>query len=214
MNEPIETPASIDELTRGWEARDPDGWAARPDRYLVYGRQAVALGRPALAVDVLNEGLARFPDEPDLAYFACLALANCGSLSEAQSRIADLLDRVPDGSPLLSEALSLAGRIAKERWSKLPDADEGRQALGTAASFYGRAYDLAGEAFPGINAATMNVLNGRADEGRRIAREVKQRCLAAAAERDDHWLAATLGEACLLLGEPPESDRGKVCRLG
>ena len=181
---------------RAWEARDPDEWRRASPRYAAFARQALALGAPGLAFDICGEGRAQFPGEPELGYLAALALANGGSSGAAARLLRELL--AGPGAAPAPDVLSLAGRVAKDRWSKLPPGAERDAAGEQARDCYARAFELSRDGFPGINAATMSVLGGRLEEGRRIAREVRSVC---PEDEADAWRCATLGEACLLLGD-------------
>ena len=184
-------------LVRAWEGRDPVEWQSGPARYAAHARQALALGAPGFAFDICGEARARFPADRELGYLAALALANGGASGEAARLLRELL--VADEGALQSDLLSLAGRIAKERWSRLPEGAERREAGEQARGFYRRAFERSRDWFPGINAATMSLLTGKADEARRLAIEVRALC---GAGEDDAWRCATHGEAALLLGEP------------
>ena len=196
-----EVPGHIESLTRAWEARDPGAWRADSQRFADFGKQAVALGSPGLAFDILSEALAQFPADRRFRYLAALALANGGSSGQAARLLRELL--ADQGGPHQSDILSLAGRIAKDRWSKLPEGAERAAAGEQARQHYRQAFEASRDHFPGINAATMCVLTGQAEEGRRIASEVRALCLKAVerAEGADAWLHASLGEASLLLGD-------------
>jgi class 3 adenylate cyclase len=187
---------SIEALIRAWEARDHAEWQREPSRYAMHARQALALGSPGLAFDICSEGRAHAPAERELGYLAALALANGGSSGQAARLLRELL-AAGEGA-LQSDLLSLAGRVAKDRWSKLPEGEERRAAGEQARQFYRRAFEASRDPFPGINAATMSVLTGQAEEGRRLALEVRALC---GTGNGDFWRMATLGEAGLLLGE-------------
>lgn len=190
----VSAPNQIEALMRAWEARDPAEWGRASSRYAKFAREALALGAPGLAFDMCGEGRAQFPGEPELGYLAALALANGGSSGAASRLLRELLTG-PDAAP---DVLSLAGRVAKDRWSKLPEGAERSAAGEQARQFYRRAFDASGDPFPGINAATMCMLTGAAEDGQRIAREVRSVC---PENEADSWRCATLGEACLLLGD-------------
>lgn len=190
----VSAPKQIEALIRAWEARDPAEWGRANSRYAAFARQALALGAPGLAFDICGEGRAQFPGEPELGYLAALALANGGSSGAAARLLRELL-AAPGAAP---DVLSLAGRVAKDRWSKLPPGAERDAAGEQARDCYARAFAISRDGFPGINAATMSVLGGRLEEGRRIARAVRGVC---AEDEADAWRCATLGEACLLLGD-------------
>ncbi len=204
------TPAAgeIESLLRAWETHEPGEWRA-PDRYLEYGRQAIALGQSTLGFDILKEGLAAFPEDAQLRYYSALALAKSGARGYAASQLDQLLAMTDLDPGLRSEALSLSGRLAKDRWVVLDEAGARERAAMQAHERYLQAYALSHDFFPGVNAATMSVLAGHLREGQRLAREVLDRCRAT--ERDgsteDHWRCATLGEASVLLGERDEALR-------
>jgi class 3 adenylate cyclase/tetratricopeptide (TPR) repeat protein len=194
-------PEQIESLARAWEARDPAEWKSDAARFAAFGRQAIALGSPGLAFDILSEAQAQFPNDPELRYLSALALAKGGSSGQAARILREMLAG-EGGGALRSDILSLAGRVAKDRWSKLPEGAERAAAGAQARMLYRQAFEVSRDYFPGINAATMSTLTGEREEGRRIARDVRALCLARIkAGEGDFWLCASLGEACLLLGE-------------
>jgi class 3 adenylate cyclase/tetratricopeptide (TPR) repeat protein len=186
----------VEALVRAWEARDAAEWQREPARYAAHAQQALALGAPGFAFDICSEARSRFPADRELGYLAALALANGGSSGEASRLLRELL-AAGEGARQ-SDLLSLAGRVAKERWSRLPDGAERREAGEQARGFYRRAFEISRDGFPGINAATMSLLTGQPDDSRRLARDVRALC---GAGDGDFWRCATLGEAALLLGE-------------
>ncbi len=198
-------PDTLRALIATWESRDGDTWPA--DDYLVLGKKAIGLGQPSLAYDILNEATSRFPKRPDIAYLAALALARGGSVGAATQAVDSLLARAELDDKTTVDALSLAGRLAKDRWTRLPDGAAKRAAGERSVKLYGEAFRRLGDYFPGINAATMSRLIGNADESRALAKEVSGLCREAEGNADaaDYWLSATLGEACLLLGEFAEA---------
>jgi len=188
-------PDQVEALIRAWEARDPGEWRTDSSRYAAFGRQALALGSPGLAFDICGEGRALFPDDREMRFLAALALANGGSGGQALHMLRELLAESGAAHP---DVLSLAGRVAKDRWSRLPEGAARLAAGEQARQYYRQAFDASHDWFPGINAATMSLLTGQADEGRRLAREVLSLCSQA---EGDFWLSATQGEASLLLGD-------------
>ncbi len=188
-------PAQVEPLARAWESRDPAEWRRDAARYVAFARQALALGLPALAFDICSEARAHFAQDAELGYLAALALANGGSSGQAARALRELLSG-PGASR--ADVLSLAGRVAKDRWSKLPEGEERRAAGEQARQYYRRAFEVSRDGFPGINAATMCLLTGAAGEGRRLAGEVRA---LSSSDGQDAWECATQGEASLLLGE-------------
>jgi class 3 adenylate cyclase len=195
-------PDHIDALTRAWHAHDPEEWKREPARFHEFGRRAIELGAPALAYDMLSEALLHWPRDPVSRYLAALALANGGSSGQAAKLLRELL---ADGraGPLMADVLSLAGRVAKDRWSKLANGPERAAAGEQARRHYWKAFEVSRAPFPGINAATMSFLTGQRDDGRRIAGQVRDLSNSdlAAGHGGDPWRWASLGEAQLLLGE-------------
>ncbi len=190
---------SLRELLETWHAAEADpGLRARLD-VLALARDALALGQPHLADEMLREAVAQPAAAVELRYTAALAAARLGALRRAQ-RLVDALLTDPAACSLQVDARALAGRIAKDRWARLaPGAQRdaaGRQALAA----YRDAWDSTRDAFPGINAATLLHLTGAPEAARALAREVRDAALQAA-DMAAHWRAATLAEAALLLGE-------------
>lgn len=188
-----------------WEQRDSVPWTGAA-AYRDAGRRALELGHPTLAYEILRQGHALHPAERELAYLTALAAARSGSYREAEALLAVLVPRLRRKDPLYAEARSLEGRIAKDLWARLPEGT-GRRSVGErAAAAYAAAYAASGDYFPAINAATLQRLLGHRDPSRRLAETTRQLCLKRVhSKRVDHWLYATLGEACLLLGEEAEA---------
>jgi hypothetical protein len=110
---------SIEAFMRGWEARDPAQWVSNRPRYLSIAKEALAVGSAGLAFDILGAGLSVFPNDREIRYFAALSLAKGGSTGHA-ARLLKTLAAEPAIDALTPEIVSLAGRVAKDRWSKLP----------------------------------------------------------------------------------------------
>ncbi|MEE8320255.1 MAG: TRAFs-binding domain-containing protein, partial [Gammaproteobacteria bacterium] len=168
--------------------------------YLAFSEKALEIGHPSLAFDVLKEGISRFPDHPEMIYRASLALARGGSTQIASDLLKPLLQDLKHDNPVYIQVLSLAGRLAKDRYMKLTTPLECKDAAQESASFYKQAYESSNDYYPGINAATMSLVAGNETEGKRIAEQIKSDCESLWDESgNDYWLAATLGEAYLLV---------------
>ena len=202
----ITAPSELDTLVRVWDAHEPSEWREDAGRYVSSGKKALDLGNPTLAVNILSEGSKLLPSNRELRYLLARALADSGSLKHAAKVVRELVVQVAtkDASysqKLHGEALSLAGRIAKAQWSRLPDGPT-RASLGEQARHcYMEAYNLAQDYFPGINAATMSALTGHEEDAQRLARALCERSRADPADVGDYWRDATLGEAYVLLGD-------------
>ena len=191
------------DLIKVWEDRKRLDLYEREETCIEFSRKALALGQPTLAFDILREGMVHFPGHAEIQYLTALALAKSGSSGHAASILRETLSYIDSGNPHYVDIMSLAGRIAKDRWSKLPDGASKTEAGIEAKNRYQQAYKISRDYFPGVNAATLNVLTGNSEQGRHIAKEIMDLCLAVdtGKARSDFWLQATLGEACLLLGE-------------
>ena len=176
-----------------------------PDICIAFARTAMDQGHFALAYDLLNVGLDQFPANPKLCHLAGLALAQSGSLELASAVLAPALKSIVADHPMAVEILSLAGRIAKDRWrfatSRQAIIEAGKQSV----HYYMAAFKRTKDFFPGINAATMMRLTGDLAQATTIASEVKGICARQA--EADHWCLATLAEANLLLGEVAEAKK-------
>jgi class 3 adenylate cyclase/tetratricopeptide (TPR) repeat protein len=161
------------------------------------GKEAIDLGHLSLAYDILIAGLERYPGHTRIAYLGSLALARSGSLDEASAILAPVLNSAK--STELVELFSLAGRIAKDRWSQAISSKESQVAGKESVRCYLRAFELSRSYFPGINAATMMCLTGEKESGRNLAEQIKGICIAQ--DSKNHWCLATLGEASLLTGD-------------
>ena len=145
-----------------------------------------------------------YPDDHELLYCRALALVNCGNPTRAEVFVREFLDRTDLPPAIRSDALSLAGRIRKDLAVRTTDLAVRSRRLREAFGFYEQAFELSGDTFPGINAASLALLVGEPDRSRAIAARVRDGVLAELDQpgRDrDYWLLATLGEAYLLLGD-------------
>ena len=200
------TPETVDDLIRLWESHEGEA-SLNAEWYLVLGIKALEFGHPSLAYDILNCGLSLYPTHAGLTYRAALALARAGSFRSATELVNPLLASLAENDALYQDTLSLAGRLAKDCYQKLTDRGARQAAAQESASRYQTAFARTQDYFPGINAATMSVLSGDNRTGRKIADQVLATCLdlAEGADEEDYWLAATVGEAHLLLGRDEEA---------
>ena len=178
-------------------------WQGDAEQFLNYGNKALALGQPSIAYDIYSEGLSLNDNHLELMYRTGLALARCRSTSSAATVIKQLLKILPETNSLITDAYSLAGRLAKDQW--LMAADENAKAKFATRSMqaYQQAYAISGSYYPAINAASMAVVTGDVNYGQTLAESIRQQHSAFTPNTigDDYWLAATLGEACLLLNQ-------------
>jgi signal transduction histidine kinase len=126
-----------------------------------------------------------------------LALARAGQLEEAREVLSGLLTTVPPDA----ETLGLVGRINKDLAWRSSDAEEGRAHLQSALAFYLDGYRRDGDAYCGINAASLHALLGEQAAAAGLAAEV----LDGLDTQDAFWQSAIRGEAALLLGRVEEA---------
>ena len=126
-----------------------------------------------------------------------LALARAGQTEEARQVLSELLISVPPDA----ELLGLVGRINKDLAWRSAGAEEGRAHLQSALAFYLDGYRRDGDAYCGINAASLHALLGEREAAEGLAVEV----LDGLATEDAFWQAAIRAEAALLLGRVEEA---------
>jgi class 3 adenylate cyclase len=182
-----------------WRAREPDRIARSPELVRRLGERTIELGEPLFACDVLAEGLEHWPDDVRLQQLLALALARSGATERANT----ILSRLRKAGRVDEETLGLLARTHKDFADRAVTPEERCEHLRRAYEAYAEAYRLGGGHWPGINAATLALVLGRADQAAEFARAVHDRCAEAlaAAGADRYWLLATLGEAALILGE-------------
>jgi len=156
-------------------------------------------GAPWDACDVFRETAAAHSDDSRLLYWGALAHARAGATCTAHA----LLDRAHahanEDRAHLVEILSLRGRLWKDALERASGTASAKIPGERAREEYLRAFAIARDPYPGINAATLSMLLGRADEAKRLAAEVAAQ-LKSAPSSLGIWDLATLGEAELLLG--------------
>jgi tetratricopeptide (TPR) repeat protein len=168
-------------------------------------------GEPLLAYNAVQEALKAFPASLRLRQLRGLAVARSGDIERANRLLRELADEgLAD-----SETLGMLARTHKDLAFRNSHAADRDGHLAAAAAIYRQAYQSARDGgsaaetwYTGINAAAIGVLQGDLREARRIAGEVRQLCIAVAhtpAAAGDYWLAATLGEAALILGDEHEA---------
>ncbi|BAY22651.1 hypothetical protein NIES2100_24140 [Calothrix sp. NIES-2100] len=164
-----------------------------PDIYIALGEKILQLGEPLMAYDVITEGLKHWENNIRLKQLLALALARSGSTLRANCL---LLEMVKAGASD-RETISLLARTHKDLYLQATTPQEKQNQLELAAQRYQQAYELTGNYYPGINAATMFLLKGEEAKAREIVTQVREQCLQQ--PEKDYWLLATLGEAALIL---------------
>ncbi len=165
-------------------------------------------GQPAAAFELSRTAIERHQDDAGLQYLHALALARGGNPRHADKVIKGVLRRPDLTAAVRTDALSLSARLYKDLYAQTHDAATRQNYARKSAELYQMAYKISGSAFPGINAATMLCISGAGPEQyRQLATEVKAAVEPdVSAATDPFWHFATLGEACLLLGEFSQQD--------
>ncbi|HVN34206.1 MAG TPA: adenylate/guanylate cyclase domain-containing protein [Casimicrobiaceae bacterium] len=170
-------------------------------------RKCLEHGAPWDACDAFRDALTQHPGNAELCYLGALAHARAGAAREAHA----LLDRAQplaaSDIALLSEILSLRGRLWKDRLHRTHDVIAGREWASRARNEYLAAYELRRHPYPGVNAATLSLFLGEHGAAQALAREIVAK-LAVRAAPLTCWDHATLGEAQLLLGEMANAREG------
>jgi class 3 adenylate cyclase/tetratricopeptide (TPR) repeat protein len=178
-----------------------------PEIIRILGDYILRLGEPLMAYDVLSEGLKKWPTDIRLQQLLALALARGGATQRAN----DLLLKLVNSGKNDEETMSLLARTHKDLWQETIVLEERAEQITLAAQRYQQAYQMSGNYYPGINAATTTMLMGDDETARAIAAEVREKCLTqllpvSQREEQDYWLLATLGEAALILEENSEAE--------
>jgi signal transduction histidine kinase len=133
-----------------------------------------------------------------------LALARAGQLDESREVLNGLLTTTPPDA----ETSGLVGRINKDMALRSSSAEKARNHLQTALAFYLDGYRRDGDAYCGINAASLHAMLEDHEAARALATEL----LDGEATADDFWQAAIRGEASLLLGRVEDArEHYAVC---
>jgi class 3 adenylate cyclase/tetratricopeptide (TPR) repeat protein len=195
-------------------------WKDGPQVHQKFARLLIKQGHPMLALEVANVGIEKrkYSDDAELHYYRALALARCNNPSKTWDFVQELLKWPSLSKKVRSDTLALAGRVHKDFAVRAAEKDRA-ELFGKASDYYSRAYELAGDYFPAINAASLAALIGDPEKAKKLAEEVIE---LAQRQVEDHnhqvdragtadekrekrdnlcWLQATLGEAYLLLGD-------------
>jgi hypothetical protein len=155
-------------------------------------------GAPWDACDAFRAAIGEHPNDGGLLYFGALAHARAGATQVAHA----LLDKAQATAPsreLVGDIASLRGRLLKDAFHRAPERVGAAKLVGEAREQYQKAYAIAHDTHPGINAAALAMLAGDVDAARTLAREVRL-TLAGRSPRST-WDEATEAEAQLLLGD-------------
>lgn len=204
-------PPSID------EPADPETVVSHV-QLLPYSHRCWKNHRPLEPIELLRQGMARFPHAVALNQELVLCLAASGQdkhKAEAEreaAAIARLAVVFRD-----YEALCRLGRVYKDRGDAEYNVEQGRrftyremlekhlpayQHYSASFKHYHTAYEVSRHYYPAINAATLALLIGDTERQRNLAEAVLQACSHIELEgQESIWVLASEGEASLLLGD-------------
>jgi len=163
-------------------------------------KAALARGDLIAAYDLTSSALAAGDESSAVRHQQVLALARMGDTERARELFTAYgLDRAPN-----PHERAIGARLLKDRALAMTEGPERTAALRKAFEAYHAIYGDSGDSFPGINAATLALLAGDADQARRLAEAL----LAdpAVDSEADYYLAATKAEALLILGRTTELE--------
>jgi len=166
----------------------------------VRAKAALARGDLIAAYDLTSSAIAAGDESSAVRHQQVLALARMGDTERAVELFTAYgLNRAPN-----PHERAIGARLLKDRALALPDGSERTAALRGAFEAYHAIYRDSGDSFPGINAATLALLAGDAQQARGLADAL----LAdpAVEGEGDYYLAATKAEALLILGRTAELE--------
>ncbi len=186
-------PAALRQI---WRERLRPFWRLVPELYEGIASRFAAQGENFLVIEVAAESRRFFGEQPSLLFLEALAAARSGS----PWRCREILVSRPDVLAQVADAPALLARTFKDAWKATGDPRFLEQSF----DYYHRAYlDSRGNVFPGVNAAAMALLAGKAETARTLAGEVLGSLDSPVAE--DYWTAVTRAECLLILGEVSRS---------
>ncbi len=204
----------------------PPNFEAPPDpqavvshhQLLPYSHRCWKQGRSQESIELLRQGIARFPHAIGLNQQLALCLAASGNEAyqiEAEREVASIAKLAAVFRDF--ETLCRLGRVYKDRGDAEYNAYPNRrftyqqmldehlptyQHYQASFKFYNMAYEVSQNYYPAINAATLALLIGLTDQQHKLAQAVLHACAHISLDGPDAvWVLASEGEAALLLGD-------------
>ena len=200
--------AILADLIACWSSRDRPAWGRHVDAYRRLAEKLLKFAETLVAMEVVDEGLARWPTDVRLRQLSGLALVRYGSVDRAWQ----VLSLLEEEGHVDAETLGLLGRTFKSMGVIATGHEERERRFREAFVHYRTAYDRFGDYWLGINAATLAMVIGDQAVAVELAREVGDVCERQLLEREEtggdlYYLHATLGEVELVLGDHHEAAR-------
>lgn len=162
-------------------------------------KAAIDNGNLLLAYDIAQSAIEAGDGSEELRHLLVLALARMGNAERAMELYHHYgLERSPD-----AHHRAIVARILKDSALATAEPDDRDQAFALAFAAYERLFRENGDAYPGINAATLSYLGGQKPKARELAATIL--ALPEIADPADFYAAATKAEALLLLGRFDEA---------
>jgi class 3 adenylate cyclase/tetratricopeptide (TPR) repeat protein len=185
------------------------------------GRLLLGIGEPLLACDAVTGALRRQrekPRDPRLRQLRGLSLARLGETRRACRELEALAGEPNDDPHLIEETFGGLARTYKDLGFQYRATNPARARRYWKRSFrhYNSAHAKTGSYYTGINAATLSLLLSWPRPARALADRVLSDCrqrwktieTGEESTGDDlYWMAATMGEAALILGDDVEARR-------
>lgn len=193
-------PDSVADILRTYRSGVAWSGETEPDEYRKTVERLVSAGENLIACDMASDGLLRWPGDIRLRQLKAIALSRSG----ASLRGLKLVRELEEEGHVDQETIGMLGSISKDLWTHEIDPVRRDSLLASARDYYLMAYNLPdGDYWSGINAATLALIAGDETLARELASQVIGECSAirdtdSESERE-YWLAATLGEANLIL---------------
>ncbi len=162
-------------------------------------KKAIDRGNLLLAYDLARVAIEAGDESAELRHLLVLTLARMGDGQQAM----ELYELYGLHSSANAHHRSLAARILKDAALALPDGKERDEALAAAYRAYADIYEDSGDAYPGINAASLALLSGDKKKAEELASSII--ALNAISNPKDYYDAATLAEALLINGRADEA---------
>lgn len=155
-------------------------------------KNAIDKGNLLLAYDLARVAIDAGDESAELRHLLVLTLARMGDGQQAM----ELYDLYGLHGSANAHHRSLAARILKDAALALPEGTDRDDALSAAYRAYAEIYDESGDAYPGINAASLALLSGQKKQAQGLASSII--ALKEIANPEGYYDAATLAEALLI----------------
>lgn len=155
-------------------------------------KQAIDNGNLLLAYDLARVAIDGGDTSTELRHLLILTLARMGDGQQAMA----LYEEYGLHGSVNAHHRSIAARILKDAALALPDGDNRNEAMTAAYRAYADIFEESGDAYPGINAASLALISGRKKQAQALASSII--VLKEIANPKSYYDAATLAEALLI----------------